>query len=75
MEIYLIRESSAQSISHHDCEIFNPGTGLWRKGPYLMTGRHGTNALVYQSAIYIAGGSANRGGGPVLPTMEKLVFD
>jgi N-acetylneuraminic acid mutarotase len=73
-EIYLIGgESVSQTISHKNCEIFNPDQATWRVGPALITGRHGTAAIVYNNSVYTVAGSANRGGGPVLSSMEVLL--
>jgi N-acetylneuraminic acid mutarotase len=65
-------ESAAQTASHHEVEAFDTKTGTWAKLPELATGRHDTGALTYKNRIYIAAGSANRGGGPDQNTIEAL---
>lgn len=65
-------ESGAGEQSHKNCEAFDPATGTWSTLPSLNTGRHGTQAFEYKANIYIAAGSANRGGGPELNTTEKF---
>ncbi len=65
-------ESAAQKESHQDVEAFDTKNGAWIKLPNLVTGRHDTGALTYKNRIYIAAGSANRGGGPDQNTIEVL---
>jgi len=66
-------ESSAQAAAHSDVEAFDTQTNKWEKFPSLHQGRHGTQAVILNKKIYIAAGSANRGGGPELNDMEVLV--
>lgn len=66
-------ESSAQQAAHSDVEAFDTQTNKWEKFPSLHQGRHGTQAVILNKKIYIAAGSANRGGGPELNDMEVLV--
>ncbi|MFN6945658.1 MAG: kelch repeat-containing protein [Cytophagaceae bacterium] len=49
--------------AHNEVEAINVGTGSWRALPAMNTGRHGTQALVYNNHIYIVAGSSRRGGG------------
>jgi hypothetical protein len=65
-------ESVAQKDSHHEAEAYDTKTGEWLKFPLLITGRHDTGALTWKNKIYIAAGSANRGGGPDQNTIEVL---
>ena len=65
-------ESVTQNESHRDVESFDTKTGVWTKLPSLFTGRHDTGALTFKNRIYIAAGSANRGGGPDQNTIEVL---
>ncbi len=44
----------------------------WDVGIKLIQGRHGTQAVVYKKKVYIAAGSANKGGGPELNDMEMF---
>lgn len=70
--LFIGGESAAQVPAHQEVEAFNPKTGKWELFPRLLQGRHGTQAVVLNGKVYIAAGSANRGGGPELDTMEIL---
>ena len=59
-------------LAHNEAEMLDPKNRHWIARPTLNQGRHGTQAVVYKSMIYIAAGSANRGGGPELNTVEVL---
>jgi len=63
-------ESGEQKVSHSEVEVFDPAKNQWLTYPPLETGRHGTQATVYDSRIYIAAGSGDRGGGPELTSLE-----
>ena len=67
-------ESQGQNASHNETESLNPLTKKWTSHNPLNSGRHGMQALIYNSKIYIAAGSGNRGGGPELNTQEYLSF-
>ncbi len=70
-EVFIIGgESGAQIPAHNEVEAFNPETNTWKSYPVLGQGRHGTGAVNSNGTIYIAGGSANRGGGPELCHLE-----
>lgn len=64
-------ESGSQSMAHNEVEALDVRTGQWRTLNPLVTGRHGTQAILYRNAIYIVAGSGNRGGRPELDTIEK----
>lgn len=66
-------ESGTQEAAHSEVEAFNIQTLKWEKLPSLHQGRHGTQAVLLNKKVYIAAGSANRGGGPELNDMEVLV--
>ncbi|HEV7381535.1 MAG TPA: kelch repeat-containing protein [Dyadobacter sp.] len=66
-------ESGAQEAAHAEVEAYNTQTKKWERFPLLHQGRHGTQAVVMNKKVYIAAGSANRGGGPELNNMEVLV--
>jgi hypothetical protein len=66
-------ESGSQVAAHNEVEAFNISTNKWEKLPSLHQGRHGTQAVMLNKKIYVAAGSANRGGGPELNDMEVLV--
>lgn len=65
-------ESKIQESSHHEVEAYDTRKKTWKVLPSLVTGRHDTQAVFYQNKIYIAAGSANRGGGPDQNTIEML---
>lgn len=68
-------ESMSQMNAHNETEAFNVSTGKWRTLDTLNQGRHGSQALVYNNTIYIAGGSKSRGGSASteLNSMEKYL--
>lgn len=68
-------ESGNIKTAHNDVEAFNLKTNTWRRLSPLNRGRHGTQAIVYKKAIYIAAGSGNRGGSPELDSIEKFEFE
>ncbi len=63
-------ESMAQGTAHAEAEALNVNTKTWHSLTKLLQGRHGTQPIVYTNKIFIAAGSAKRGGGPELNTME-----
>ena len=65
-------ESSKQVPAHSEVEALDTRTGNWVRLPDLMQGRHGTSAVYWKHKMYVMAGSANRGGGPELNTMECL---
>jgi len=64
-------ESMAHLPAHAEVESYDTRTGRWETLPPLVQGRHGTGALVYQGRVYTASGAGNRGGSPVLSTIES----
>lgn len=72
--IVLGGESAAQEAAHAEVEALDVRTQTWRSLSPMIEGRHGTGALIYEGAVYVASGSGNRGGGPELKTLEKLVL-
>jgi N-acetylneuraminic acid mutarotase len=65
-------ESMAQTAAHADVQALDTRTGRWRNLPSLRQGRHGTSVVVFHGAIYICAGAGERGGQPLLATMEML---
>jgi hypothetical protein len=63
-------ETVDQLPAHKQVEAYNVITKQFRTLPPLNSGRHGTGALFYQQKIYIAAGVGNRGGGPLLNSIE-----
>lgn len=54
-------ESGTQMAAHSEVEAFDPVTGRWTSLAPLQVGRHATQAIVYEGAIYTASGSRTRG--------------
>jgi len=67
-------ESASQVPAHSEVEALDTRTGQWTRLPNLLQGRHGTSAVYLNHQIYVMAGSANRGGGPELNTMEQLAW-
>ena len=66
-------ESAAQAEGHDEVEALDVQTGTWRTFPPLETGRHGMQAVVNPQGLFVAGGSADRGGGPEIVALEGLL--
>jgi N-acetylneuraminic acid mutarotase len=64
-------ESGAQEAAHAEVEAFDPKTGRWESLPKMIQGRHGTGVAEAKGKLWVAAGSANRGGGPELTTLES----
>jgi N-acetylneuraminic acid mutarotase len=64
-------ESGSQQAAHAEVEAFDPRTGRWEALPNLLQGRHGTGVAEASGKLWVAAGSANRGGGPELTTLES----
>jgi N-acetylneuraminic acid mutarotase len=64
-------ESMAHLVAHSEVDAYNTLTGRWEQLPPLAQGRHGTGAAVQGGRIYVAAGAGNRGGNPVLATIES----
>lgn len=67
-------ESGGQSEAHSQTEALNIATNEWRTLAALNEDRHGSQAIVSNGGIYIAGGSGGRGGGPELASLEAFYF-
>jgi N-acetylneuraminic acid mutarotase len=65
-------ESATQKVAHNQTEAFDLRTNTWQTLPSLQTGRHGTQAVVFNNKVYIAAGVGNAGGSPELRSMEVL---
>ena len=64
-------ESGEQQEAHAEVEAFDPKTGRWDSLPEMLQGRHGTGVAQAKGKLWVAAGSANRGGGPELTTLES----
>lgn len=58
-----------QSQAYNETQCLDLGTGKWSQLAPMHTGRHGSGAVLYNSSIYLAAGSPNKGGGN-LPTID-----
>lgn len=65
-------ESGVQVPAHAEVEVLDTRSNIWSKLPNLNQGRHGTGAAYLDGKIYVAAGSANRGGGPEINMMEVM---
>jgi Kelch motif/Galactose oxidase, central domain len=65
-------ESSVQTLAHDETEAFDPVAQTWRTLTPLNVGRHGTQAVVLDNAVYIAAGAAQQGGSPELDSIERF---
>ena len=63
-------ESDTQVPAHSEVEAYDVSDGKWHSLPAMLEGRHGTQAILYKGKVYIAGGSADRGGGPELKSID-----
>ncbi len=75
IEPYLVilnGESQTQTSAHAEVEVLDTRTHTWSNLPNLTQGRHGTGAAFLDGKIYVHAGSANRGGGPEINTMELI---
>ncbi len=64
-------ETSGQTLAHNETEAFDPVSETWSTLGNLVVGRHATQAAIYNDAIYIAAGSAQKGGSPELNSVER----
>jgi N-acetylneuraminic acid mutarotase len=55
-------------------ELFNVDHQKWERWPELNQGRHGTQAFMCIGSIFVASGSAERGEGHALNSIEELIF-
>ncbi|QNR23402.1 malectin domain-containing carbohydrate-binding protein [Croceimicrobium hydrocarbonivorans] len=62
-ELILIGGENSSSQASNLSQALNLSDASWRYLDTLNVGRHGTQAIVNQQAIYLASGSPNQGGG------------
>jgi N-acetylneuraminic acid mutarotase len=60
-QLLVIGGESGQVNAHAEVEAYDPATGRWSALPALGLGRHATQAVVHNGAIYLAAGSRTRG--------------
>ncbi|NND32334.1 MAG: hypothetical protein HKN76_07045 [Saprospiraceae bacterium] len=68
--IVLGGESGTQVAAHSEVEALDVRSQNWTKLPPMLQGRHGTQAILYQGKVYLAGGSSDRGGGPEMKSID-----
>lgn len=68
-------ESPNQLAAHNEVEVLDTLKGNWRRLPDMKTPRHGAQAIIQAQQIIVGGGSANRGGGPEIVSLESLELD
>jgi N-acetylneuraminic acid mutarotase len=73
-EVIIIGGESAQLSAHKESEALNITTNTWRRLADLQQARHGTQAIVSNSGIYVAAGSGNQGGSPELNSQEAFYY-
>ena len=61
-EALVIGGESARKEAHVEVEALNLKKGTWRSLPSLSIGRHATQPVLHDGAIYLHAGSATRGG-------------
>ncbi|MFK7845924.1 MAG: kelch repeat-containing protein [Rhodothermales bacterium] len=64
-------ETASQEIAHNETEAFDPISETWSTLSPLVVGRHGTQAAIVDNAVYLAAGSAQKGGSPELDSVER----
>jgi hypothetical protein len=65
-------ESMTQTPAHAEVQALDTRTGQWRSLPSLLQGRHGTGVVWSGGTFYTCAGAGERGGQPLLSTMERL---
>lgn len=65
-------ESHTQESSHYEMDSFNIKSRTWGYWPKSIQARHGSGFAIAEGYVYVASGSANRGGGPELQSIERL---
>ncbi len=65
-------ESGTTALAHPEVEALDLKTLQWAPLSPLNRGRHGTQAIVFKEAVYLAAGCGRRGGNPELDSMELL---
>ncbi|MEP6713922.1 MAG: kelch repeat-containing protein [Terriglobia bacterium] len=65
-------ESMSHLPAHSEVEAFDTVRQVWRSLPSLLEGRHGTGTVYMDGTLYTAGGAGERGGKPLLTSLESL---
>jgi hypothetical protein len=72
-ELLIIGGESTQPNAQNETEALDLSQGTWRNLAPLQKGRHGSQAIVHQGAVYLASGSGSQGAGQ-LPSQEVFTF-
>lgn len=67
-------EVATQKPANNEVEMLTLASGQWEKLPPLNRSRHGTGAAILGDTIHVASGVGNRGGKPLLDSMETLAW-
>ncbi len=70
-DILVIGGETFQTLAHNETHSFDPISETWTSLAPMVVGRHGTQAAIYDGAIYLAAGSAQKGGSPELNSVER----
>ena len=73
-EVIVIGGENSQTFAHKETDALNISTNTWRRIADLQQARHGTQAIVNNSNIYIAAGAGTRGGSTLLNSQELFNF-
>ncbi len=57
---------ASQALAHNQTQCLDLSTGLWSQLPAMVTGRHGTAAILYRNKVYVSAGSPKKGGGELI---------
>ncbi|WP_226163610.1 malectin domain-containing carbohydrate-binding protein, partial [Hymenobacter terricola] len=71
-ELLVIGGESSQPAGHKETHALNLTTNTWRRLADLQESRHGTQAIVNNNGVYIAAGSGNQGGSPLVLSQEAF---
>ncbi len=63
-------ESGSQVPAHSEVEALDIETHQWKSLLPMLQGRHGTQAVLFDGKIWLAGGSSDRGGGPEMRSLD-----
>lgn len=70
-DIFVIAgDSEKQRVAHNEVEVYNVKTNAFRTEAPLVEGRHAGGAVAYKGKIYTVAGVGNRGGTPLLKSLE-----
>jgi N-acetylneuraminic acid mutarotase len=65
-------ESIKHLQGHSEVEAFDTSTKEWQELPHLSEGRHGTGTVYIDGSLYTCAGAGNRGGSPLVTSLERL---